>query len=346
MTAKYDFTALQELMAEPKAILGAIDQLRALGLGKIVEPPQLIVVGNQSAGKSSVLKAVSHLPFPVMDGDPTPFPTKVILRSGPTRAFDAKVRGTDASEFSSLSFEDMDLSQAIISLSQQTNLSRWTGNVFEAIISGPEAPRALALVDLPGFRHHPQNAMNFTSEVSAAKHVAESYMGMKMSLKMFANNVATLAIENCLVSGLPEIFIPDKVHEMTDGMVRQIATEPRQVARERDEQQAKLQKLKKVLALLREHVPRRFVDLSSAISSWRSIKSEPTQITTVSAAVSNRAQTIRSKDFLGANDPKYGVLRLDQSNPLRWHSVILGWFWRAEDKYFRQLFYRPHGLKR
>lgn len=76
-----------------------IDDLQNLGLDKVgielpqVCPPflvnhyrlmptlsQLVVVGDQSSGKSSVLQAITELPFPVKDGMCTRFPLEVVFK--------------------------------------------------------------------------------------------------------------------------------------------------------------------------------------------------------------------------------------------------------------------------
>ena len=48
-------------------LLNVVDDLRAQGLNEHVDLPQLIVCGDQSSGKSSVLAAVSGVPFPKKD---------------------------------------------------------------------------------------------------------------------------------------------------------------------------------------------------------------------------------------------------------------------------------------
>lgn len=48
--------------------LNQIDKVRANGVGDHVALPQLVVCGDQSAGKSSVLEGISGIPFPRQDG--------------------------------------------------------------------------------------------------------------------------------------------------------------------------------------------------------------------------------------------------------------------------------------
>lgn len=61
-------------------LLDVIDALRAEGLSEYTALPQLIVCGDQSSGKSSVLEAISSVPFPRKDTLCTRFATEVILR--------------------------------------------------------------------------------------------------------------------------------------------------------------------------------------------------------------------------------------------------------------------------
>lgn len=64
--------------------LNQIDQIRANGVGDHIALPQLVVCGDQSAGKSSVLEGITGIPFPRQDGLCTRFATEIILRHEPT----------------------------------------------------------------------------------------------------------------------------------------------------------------------------------------------------------------------------------------------------------------------
>ncbi|RFU28102.1 hypothetical protein B7463_g8219, partial [Scytalidium lignicola] len=74
-------TAVHALQSSKTTLrLEQIASLRARGIGDHVDLPQLVVCGDQSAGKSSVLEGVTGLPFPRQDGLCTKFPTEIILQ--------------------------------------------------------------------------------------------------------------------------------------------------------------------------------------------------------------------------------------------------------------------------
>ena len=62
------------------SLLEKIDGLFACNVGDYVDLPQLVVVGHQSSGKSSVLEALTGLPFPRDSGLCTRFATQIIFR--------------------------------------------------------------------------------------------------------------------------------------------------------------------------------------------------------------------------------------------------------------------------
>lgn len=74
--------ALRIQLSSP-AQLDKIDKLRELGVAKFVALPQLVVVGDQSSGKSSVLEAVMELPLPRDSGLCTRFATNITFRRSP-----------------------------------------------------------------------------------------------------------------------------------------------------------------------------------------------------------------------------------------------------------------------
>lgn len=60
--------------------LNQIDRVQENGIGDHISLPQLVVCGDQSSGKSSVLQGITGIPFPRKDGLCTRFATEIILR--------------------------------------------------------------------------------------------------------------------------------------------------------------------------------------------------------------------------------------------------------------------------
>ena len=59
-----------------------LDSLKDLGINHQVDLPQIIVCGDQSSGKSSVLQGITRFDFPIKGGLCTRFPTQLQLRTG------------------------------------------------------------------------------------------------------------------------------------------------------------------------------------------------------------------------------------------------------------------------
>jgi GTPase SAR1 family protein len=74
-------SSLEDLQsAEQRKVLNIVDQLRQCDLESTLFLPQLVVCDDQSVGKSSVLEALTEIPFPRNDNLCTRFATEIILR--------------------------------------------------------------------------------------------------------------------------------------------------------------------------------------------------------------------------------------------------------------------------
>ncbi|KAJ5714861.1 Dynamin [Penicillium malachiteum] len=79
MDEAHDATLAEVALADP-ILLGKIDKLFACNVGEYISLPQLVAVGDQSSGKSSVLEGLTGLIFPRDSGLCTQFATQIIFR--------------------------------------------------------------------------------------------------------------------------------------------------------------------------------------------------------------------------------------------------------------------------
>ena len=123
--------------------------------------------GSQSSGKSSVLEAITEIPFPRSENTCTRFVTKVTLRPHPRELVEVKIEQADPAssrksvprfppitDLRNLSSELQEqftkAADAILGNQPQTKFSR---DILSITISGPDRP-ILQILDLPGLITH------------------------------------------------------------------------------------------------------------------------------------------------------------------------------------------------
>lgn len=74
------------------------EELRSLGLDQQLAVPQIAVMGDQSSGKSSVLEALSGIPFPRGSGLVTRCPVRLVMRKSTTNEWSAVATTTASSQ--------------------------------------------------------------------------------------------------------------------------------------------------------------------------------------------------------------------------------------------------------
>ena len=174
-------------------LLNDIDQLRSQGVGHFeVSLPQIIVCGDQSAGKSSVLEALSRVQFPTKDELCTRFATEVILRKAPTtRASVAIIPGisrTDGERQRLLSFNSPHSTlvnfSALVEAAQteilSAKVSAFSDDVLRVEIYGPNLPQ-LTIVDLPGIIHS-ESKQQTDADVKLVSKLVKGYMENQRSI--------------------------------------------------------------------------------------------------------------------------------------------------------------------
>lgn len=76
---------------EQRKIMDIVDKLRRTGLSTVLQLPQLVVCGDQSSGKSSVLEAITEIPFPRKENLCTRFATEIVMRRDPVASIATKI---------------------------------------------------------------------------------------------------------------------------------------------------------------------------------------------------------------------------------------------------------------
>lgn len=161
-------SSLQDLQTdEQRRVLDTVAQVRKCGLESILSLPQLVVCGDQSAGKSSVLEALTEIPFPRNDNLCTRFATEIVLRRAntnsltikiipdpkrpvneqtPLKAFQESITNFD--ELPRIMTAAMDIMDIGAGVSGPKSKA-FARDVLNIEIEGPSRPQ-LTLVDIPG----------------------------------------------------------------------------------------------------------------------------------------------------------------------------------------------------
>ncbi|KAM0277942.1 hypothetical protein ACHAQH_005486 [Verticillium albo-atrum] len=217
-----DAAALDELnSAETRTLFDTADKLSALGVGRLVNLPQIIVVGDQSSGKSSVLEALSHVHFPSHGGVCTRFATELVLRKGPRRRVEAAIRFADSKKpahtLQADDFGQADIDRIFTEAKELMNLSDGPGyskDVLRMEIEGPDM-YPLTLVDLPGIYHTPTDKQS-SAGIPIVKELVGSYMEKTNSI-ILAIVSASSQLANQIV--MEEAAQHDPTKERTLGVV-------------------------------------------------------------------------------------------------------------------------------
>lgn len=148
-------------------LFNAIDKLRNHDACRKAGLPQLIVCGDQSSGKSSVLEGLTGLRFPTKDGLCTTFATELVIRResytrlsstikpGPNRSpaekqhlLEFRPSFSSPDQISTL----IDDAKSYMSMGSARPANAFSEDVLQIEIVGPTRAN-LALVDLPGLIH-------------------------------------------------------------------------------------------------------------------------------------------------------------------------------------------------
>ncbi|RAH52141.1 hypothetical protein BO85DRAFT_524547 [Aspergillus piperis CBS 112811] len=178
-------------------LLKKIDKLREKNIGKHVPLPQLVVVGDQSSGKSSLLASLTKIPFPRDLELCTRYATQITSRRevdpsveisiipalDASREHRAKVQGfkrtlRGAEDFRS-EFPEI-LKEVDECMGIRTDLSSKQGSVFSKDVlrielCGPEEDY-LTVIDVPGIFRDPTAGITTESDIELVRNMVKNYI--------------------------------------------------------------------------------------------------------------------------------------------------------------------------
>jgi GTPase SAR1 family protein len=175
---------------EHRDLLDIIDKLRSQGINRYINLPQIVVCGDQSSGKSSVLEAISGMSFPTKDGLCTRFPTELILRRSSSSSVNVTIipaanRSDSEKEallaFSaSISVDNPDIANVVAKAKEAMGLCApgadrgFSRDILRVEFSAPQQPH-LTLVDLPGL-FEAGNSQQSEEDASMVESMVRGYM--------------------------------------------------------------------------------------------------------------------------------------------------------------------------
>ncbi|KAM0080017.1 hypothetical protein ACKRZS_007834 [Fusarium odoratissimum] len=157
---------LNELLEGYADVFDAVDSLQEAGLERELIP-KLVVVGDPSSGKSSVLEAICKIPFPVHEDLCTRFPIELVQRKSELESITITIsvieKGLNDNALIGFKKElfPLDPEGLRVSIKEASKLilgtpnapsshRQFSRNILRITILGPEK-HPLTLVDLPGF---------------------------------------------------------------------------------------------------------------------------------------------------------------------------------------------------
>lgn len=174
-------------------LLDIIDKLRSEGISRYVDLPEIIVCGDQSAGKSSVLEAISGMSFPRKDTLCTQFATELVLRRdaatgakvsinpGPERSANERER---LSRFRvEVDIASPNLGSVVDKAKETMGLSEtkvFSTDTLRVELCGPSQPH-LTMVDLPGL-FRAGNKDQSVDDAETVRKMVRNYMKRPRSI--------------------------------------------------------------------------------------------------------------------------------------------------------------------
>ncbi|KAL4861102.1 P-loop containing nucleoside triphosphate hydrolase protein [Aspergillus spectabilis] len=214
--------------------LNQINQVRAQGIGDCISLPQIVVCGDQSSGKSSVLTGITGFAFPRKEGTSTRFATKILIRhsndtvkktacilprlkrkdgsEGPLKAYMKEISSMEK-DFPSV-IEEVSRLMGVRGFSDDIDTPGFVADVLRIEIIG-DTGLSLTVVDLPGLISSSDHD-NGDDNVGIIDHLVNGYLETTRSI-ILAVVQASNNIQNQKVIQRARMF--DRPGERTIGVI-------------------------------------------------------------------------------------------------------------------------------
>lgn len=177
---------------ENSGLLDLIDRLRECRVDQFIDLPILVVTGDQSVGKSSVLESITQIPFPRASIACTRFATQIRLRRDAslhetiTKVSIIPNKPSDRGKFEQFA-HTVDVNSDFGEIFQRASDLIFQGNpnflsrdILSIERTGPNLPH-LTLVDLPGIIHNPTRHQT-VADVEAISALSKFYMNKERTI--------------------------------------------------------------------------------------------------------------------------------------------------------------------
>ncbi|TVY73303.1 Interferon-induced GTP-binding protein MxA [Lachnellula suecica] len=194
---------------EQRRVLDTVARVRKCGLEGTVSLPQIVVCGDQSAGKSSVLEALTEIPFPRNDNLCTRHATEISLRNAAIDSITIKVipdperphtEQADIKSFEQSIFnfaelpKIMDKAMVVMGIGSaepdpNVKSRAFARDVLSIEIAGPGRPQ-LTLVDIPGLIGAETKATT-KSDIALVAEITKHYIQQPRTICLAVISAAT-----------------------------------------------------------------------------------------------------------------------------------------------------------
>ncbi|ESZ92343.1 interferon-induced GTP-binding protein Mx2 [Sclerotinia borealis F-4128] len=180
-----------------QATLTKIDKLRELNIGKVIPLPQLVVAGDQSSGKSSLLESLTGFSFPRGTGLCTRYVTQITCCRGPETSilvsiiprpnadetlkaqllqFQPCIKEMNNDDLAKI-FEEANLAMGIRISKNDGDISRgaFSQDILKIEINGPKQDH-LTVIDVPGIFRVATPGLTTESDIALVENMVKSYM--------------------------------------------------------------------------------------------------------------------------------------------------------------------------